>query len=241
MALPGYDNKSVPGIDRTNAGLGGHIPQQTITGYTTRFYEQLFHSVRDIALLLDKTFRAGYGCLPIGTVVAKDSNTDKMIPFTSSNTGEISQEDPGRVFLLTDLTSGGTSGEFDVEMLESYKLDAGDTIQVMDSDTGTEEATIASIDRDSSNIKATVTLNSGVSGNFTTANNANVFLKGGDTAVYIADADTDTGAGEYAKGAVGSVVLSNAILNKSVVKGMKGSATSDLGNVSTDGTYYVLK
>lgn len=254
MAIPGYDYSKTqfPGLDRTTAGLGGNIPQQTITGYTTAFYEQLFKSTRDIALLLDKTFRAGYGCLQIGSVVAMDQNTKELVPYVPET---ISEDDVGRVFLWTDLTSGGTSGEFDVNMMESYKLKTGDVVAIGDSDTNAETHTISTIDRASSSVKATITLNNGVTSDFTVANKANAYLKAATSATngnwsdakYIIDAEIDTGAGEYAKGSLGSVILSNAVLNKDVVDkwNMDGRAKIDLGqnngNFVEDGTYYILK
>jgi len=247
MAIPGYeyDRVAYPGLGRTSAGMGGNTPQQTFTGYTKAIYEQLFKSPREVALLLDKTFRAGYGAVPIGTVMAEDQNTGNLVPYTPDT---ISKDDPSRVFLLTDLTASGTSGEFDVEMIESYKLDAGDSIVLTDTDGSYEGATIDSIDRESSDIKATVTLDSAISGDFTTANSANAFLKAEDAdsgkrskAKYVVDTIADTGAGEYAEGALGSVVLSNAILRKKVVKGMDDTAMTDLGNVYDEYSYYVMR
>jgi len=247
MAIPGYeyDRVTYPGMSRTSAGIGGSAPQQTFTGYTKAIYEQLFKSPRESALLLDKTFRAAYGAVPIGTVMAEDFNTGNLVPYTPDT---ISKDDPSRVFLLTDLTAAGTSGEFDVEMMESYKLDVGDDIVVTDTDGTYEGHTIGSIDRESSDIKATVTLNSAVSADFTTANLANVFLKAEDAASgkrsvakYVVDTIADTGAGEYAEGALGSVVLSNAILRKQVVKGMDATAMTNLGNVYDEYSYYVLR
>ena len=249
MTVPGYDHNEprIPGLDRTSGGLGGNIPQQTLTGYTTRFYEQLFKSTRDIALLLDKTFRAGYGVLPIGTVAAVDQNTDKLVPYVPDT---ISEDDVGRVFSLTDLTAAGVSGEFDVPMLESYKLQANDVVILTDTNGTYEERTINSVDRDSHNIKATVHLSTGVTSDFLTSRLANAYVKAEDAssgkrsrAKYIIDAETDTGGGVYAKGALGSVVLSNAVLNKDVMEkaNIDATAMTHLGNIELDGTYYILK
>jgi len=247
MAIPGYeyDRVAYPGLSRTSAGIGGNAPQQTFTGFTKSIQEQLFKSPREVALMLDKTFRAAYGAVPIGTVMAEDQNTGNLVPYTPDT---ISKDDPSRVFMLTDLTSAGTSGEFDVEMYESYKLDVGDDIVVTDTDGSYEGHTIGSIDRTSSDIKATVGLNTGVSADFTTANLANAYLKAEDAsgdkrsvAQYVVDTIADTGAGKYAQGALGSVVLSNAILRKKAVKGMDSTAITNLGNVIDEYSYYVLR
>ncbi len=242
--IPGYkDDKTLyPGIDRTSAGLGGVIPQQTITGYHTAIYKRLYKSPREVALLLDKTFRSAYGCLPVGTVLAEDFNTGDLVPYTPDT---ISEQDPSRVFLLNDCDA---ASNFDVELLESYKIASGETIILTDTDTGGEAATIDSIDRTSSNYKATVTLTGATTGSFTVANSANCYLKAEDAASgkrsvakYILDMDVDTGAGQYAKGGLGAVLLSNAIIYKGSTVGMDATAITNLGNVSEDGAYYVIK
>ena len=56
----------------SRAGLGGDIPQMNRMP-EGRGSKPLFHSVRDIALILDKTVAAGYGVLRIGTVMAEDA------------------------------------------------------------------------------------------------------------------------------------------------------------------------
>lgn len=246
MAIPGYDvnRTKYPGLGRTAGGLGGAIPQQTITGYTVDVQKPLYKSPREVALLLDKTFRSGYGCLPKGTVVAKDENTDKYVPYAPDS---ISDEDVARVFLLNDCD---TADNFDVDLLESYKVASGETIILTDSDGTYEAATISNIDRTSSKIKATITLTGAVSGTFTTAKDANCYLKAEDSgsgkrskAKYILDMDVDTGAGEDAKGGLAAVLLSNAILYKSAIPNIDSQAMTDLGNVSEDesGIYYVVK
>lgn len=246
MALPGYDENRTqfPGINRTSAGLGGNIPQQTITGYETYIETPLYKSPREVALLLDKTFRAGYGCLPKGTVLAKDQNTDKLVPYVPDSID--TENDFARVFLLNDCDA---ADNFDVDMVESYKLAEGDSILIMDSSTSGESSEIDSIDRTSSKYKATVTLTGATSGSFTTGNDANCYVKAEDAdsgkrskAVYVLDMEVDTGAGEYAKGGLGSVLLSNAILYKNAVTGMDSQAMTDLGNVSEDDAgYYIVK
>jgi hypothetical protein len=246
MAIPGYDvnRTKYPGLGRTSGGLGGATPQQTITGYTVDIQKPLYKSPREVALLLDKTIRSGYGSLPRGTILAKDENTDKLVPYAPDT---ISTEDVARVFLLADLNA---SDSFDVDLLESYKVASGETVIFTDTDDAYEEATVSDVDRTSSNYKATVTLSSAVSGEFNTAKDANCYLKAEDAdsgkrskAKYILDMDVDTGAGEYAKGGLGAVLLSNAILYKNAIPNIDDQAITDLGNVSEDegGAYYIVK
>ncbi len=246
MALPGYDENRTqfPGIHRTSAGLGGNIPQQTITGYETYIEKPLYKSPREVALLLDKTFRAGYGCLPKGTVLAEDQNTNKLVPYVPDSIDK--DNDFARVFLTNDCNA---ADNFDVDLVESYKLDEGDSILIMDSNTSAESGEISTIDRSSSKYTATITLTGATSGNFTVAKNANCYVKSEDAdsgkrskAVYILDMEVDTGAGRDAKGGLGSVLLSNAVLYKNAVTGMDSQAMTDLGNVSEDDAgYYIVK
>lgn len=252
MAIPGYDRnrKIYPGLNRTAGGLGGDMPQQTLTGRYTVFYKRLYKSPREIAILLDKTFRKGYGCLPIGTVLAKDENTDKLVPYTPD---EIDQDkDYSRVFLLNDCD---TADSFDVDITESYKLQEDDEIVLTDRQAAGsppstfETATIDSIDRTTYNHKAVVTLTGAVSGTFTTALLANCYVKAEDAASgnkcskarYILDMEVDTGAGEDAVGGLGAVLLSNAVIYQEDVELMDAQAITDLGNVTSDGVYYILK
>lgn len=232
------------GIDKSTAGLGGNIPQQNITGYTRLRQKQLYFSQRAIALLLDKTLRSGYGGLELGTVLAQDQNTDKYVPYVP-DTIDLAA-DVGRVPLLNDCT---TADNFDVLMEQSYKLQTGDVIVLTDTDGSYEQATISDIDRDSYDYKATVTLSGATSGTFTVAKKANCYVKAEDVsgdnkaskAAFILDMNVDTGNGEDAEGALAPVLLSNAIIYQASCVGMDSQAITDLGNVSSDGQYYILK
>jgi hypothetical protein len=244
MALPGYDTSKTryPGIARTSAGLGGDIPQQNLTGWTAAFHKRLYKSPREVALLLDKTFKAGYGCLEIGTVLAEDQNSGNLVPYAPDT---ISEEDVARVFLLNDVSSPFTS--FDVDLLESYKLASGETIIITDTDGSYSQTAITGIDRTSSPRKATVTVNE-VSASFSVSKLANAYVKAEDAASgkrskakYILDMTVDTGAGADAEGGLGAVLLSNAIVYKEDVPNMDSAAMTNLGNVSEDGGYYVVK
>jgi len=250
MAIPGYDlnRDRYPGLDRTRAGLGGSVPQQTITGYTVFKEKRLYKSLRDIALLRDKTFRSGYGVLEIGTVLAVDLNGDcyPYIPDT------ISLQDVGRVFLKQD--AADTQTDIVVDYYESFKLAVGDVIKITDDGSTTfENGTIDSIARDPATGLATITLDGNLTGAFAVSDDANIYLKGdgtgvavdaankGSLAAYILDMEVDTGGGPVAKGGYGSVLMSNAVIYQDACVGMDAQAITDLGNVSTDNPYYILR
>lgn len=233
----------IPGLGRT-VGANGDIPQQTIKGYTPLFEKRLFKSRRDVAILTDKTFRAGYGVLEKGTVMAIDFNdTDKLVPYTPDT---IAYTDISRVFLLNDLTASTT---FMVDLLESYKLAASDYIVLCDTDGVYETEQISSIDRTTyEDIGQALVTISACAGTFTVAKKACCWVKArtqADTnkcslAKYVLDMDIDTGAGSDAKGALGSVILSNALIYQDGCVGMDATALSDLDFIE-DGIYYLIK
>lgn len=246
MAIKGYDvyRDRVPGINRT-VGPAGDIPQQTIRGIVPMFFKRLYKSPREVALLLDKTLRGGYGVLEIGTVLAVDQNdTDLLVPYTPDT---IDYEDVSRVFLQNDCDD---SDNFYVDLLESYKLAEGDTIVMSNDDDDYEDEVIDSIDRTTyANLgRALVTLEGTAALDYTVAKKANCYVKAKDDssgnknskAVYILEMEVDTGAGEAANGGLGVVLLSNAIIYQSDCVGMDAQAITDLGNVTSDGIYYIV-
>lgn len=246
MAIPGYDlyRDRIPNLLRTNAGLGGDIPQQTIKGYTPRFDKRFYKSLREQAIITDKTLRGGYGVLETGMIMAVDQNdTDLLVPYTPDT---IDQLDVSRVFMLNGCDA---ADNFNVEMYESYKLAEGDAIVLTDTNGVYEEAEIDSIDRTSSVSVATVTLAAACAGTFTTARSACCYVKAGDgaadtknsVAAYILEQTVDTGAGADARGALGSVLLTNALVYADAFVGLDDQAVTDLGNLVAEGVYYVIR
>lgn len=245
MTIPGYDfyRDQVPGIDRT-IGAGGDTPHQAIRGYTAKHYKRLYKSPREIALILDKTLRAGYGVLEIGTVLAIDeNNNNQLVPYTPDS---ISTTDVSRVFLLNDCD---TADNFYVDMRESYKLAVGDNIVLTDSDGAYETEEIDAIDRTSSDVKAKITLTAATAGTFEISKDANCYIEASDdgdsnkcsTAAYILDMEVDTGAGARAEGGLGSVLVpaGNAIIYKDALPNIDSTAETSLG-LTEDGAYYLV-
>lgn len=245
MTIPGYDfyRDKVPGINRT-IGPGGDTPHQSLRGYTTRIDKRLYHSRREIALILDKSFRSGYGVLEIGTVLAIDQNdTDKLVPYTPDS---ISLDDVSRVFLLTDCD---TAASFWVDMMESYKLAVDDDIVITDTDGTYETVTINSIDRTTRSDRAQITLGGSTDNTFTIAKDANVYVKAStqasgnkcSVAEFILDMNVDTGAGVRAEGGLGAVLLpkGNAIVYRDAFTNIDSTAESSLG-LTIHGAYYFV-
>ena len=90
---------------RSDARLGGSLPQfnRVPEGAGIR---PLFHSVRDIALILDKTIKAGYGILKTGTVTAICSNTGKLYPYPQTNADE--NDTNAKSYLVANPGSGAS-------------------------------------------------------------------------------------------------------------------------------------
>lgn len=246
MTIPGYDlgRERIPGIGRT-IGAGGDSPHQAIRGFTVTHEKRFYFSRREIALLLEKTCRSGYGVLPIGQVMAEDFNDpNQLVPYTPDT---IDYQDVSRVFLLQDLAAGTT---FLVDLWESYKLAVNDYIVLSDTDGVYETEQISAIDRDTyaSIGQALVTI-SQCAGTFSVSKKACCWVKArtqADTnkcslAKYILEMNVDTGAGDRAVDGLGTVLISNAIVYVSSCVNMDATAISDLGNVTTDGIYYILK
>lgn len=220
---------SVPQMNRFPEGLG---------------QKPLFHSVRDIALILDKSVKAGYGVLPIGTVMAVNTNDSKLVPYPMSTAA--SDEGNAKAYLAADGVD--TEAIVYTTVPASYKFEVGDSL-IIDADGQTPQdlGAITAIDRtDASGTRAKITATDAISGAvFTMASSANVYLKSATSAPfaeakYILDKDIDTGEGENAEGAITSVVVNNAILYETTLVGYDDAAATDLGTTE-DGRFVILK
>jgi hypothetical protein len=208
----------------------------------------LFHSVRDIALIIDKTVQAGYGYLKAGTVMAINCSDaggkGKLVPYVPISTavvlGEIS------ALGVAALVADATSGHVFTSIEDSYMFEVGDDLYLdNDSDEGpVKAAAITAIDRTTSTIKADITTTAFSHGNFTTTKKAYAYIQTQESdpftlAAYILDKDIDTGYGESALGALTSVVVSNCVLYKNNLTNLTAAAITALGVV--DGRFFIMK
>jgi len=209
----------------------------------------LFHSVRDIALILDKTIQAGYGYLEAGTVMAINLSTGggggygQLIPYVPLS---------GDVVLGADSAIGVAPVVMDsitnhvyVSLQDAYKFKVGDFLYAdNDSDDGPiSGGVISAIDVTTSTLMADITVASLTATNVTVVKKSYVYVMGGaggnNVAAYILDKDVDTGYGSEALGALSSLVVSNAILYKNSLINMTAAAITALGIV--DGRFFILK
>lgn len=233
--------KPIIGIGTTNAGLGGYIPQVNRTGFTELRERKLFFSQRELGLFIPKTLRGGFGDLPMGTVLAEDSNTGLLVPYIPDVINI--EKDLGRIELVTDNITATT---FQIWTEDTGKLKVGDVIVLTDSDGAYEEATVSALAAYDDK-RWTVTLSDATttSGGFTVAKSANCYLKSGasgkrSTAKYLLDQDSFTGGYDNANGALSSVFLSNGIVYKASCTGLDATAQHALGGVE-DGIFAIFK
>ena len=231
--------KPIVGIGATNAGLGGFVPQVNRTGYTSKRERKLFHSQREKALFLPKTVRGGYGELPMGTVMAEDTNTGLLVPYIPDT---LSATDLGRIMLVTGCNATNT---FQIWTEDSSKIKSGDVIILTDTDGVYEQATVSSVVKYDDK-RYTVTLSGNTVANIEIgAKLGNCYLKAGTTgkysvAKYVMDQDTFAGYYDNPNGAITSVFVSNGILYTVACTGLDATAITALGGVS-DGQFTIFK
>jgi hypothetical protein len=228
-------------LNITTADIGGYIPKINHAGLTQFREKRLFFSEPEVALIIQKNVRGGYGDLEMGTVMAVETATGLLVPYIPDAT---SAADPGRVMLVTDNITATT---FKIWKEDSGKIKAGDVIVLTDSDGAWEEATVLTVVIDADNRLATVTLTGATVtvGGFTVAKAASCWLKAGSankrsTAKYILDQDSFTGDYDNPNGSLSSVFLSNGVLYKDSCTGLDATAVTALGAV-IDGSFVIIK
>lgn len=235
---------------RSSAGLGGSVPQMNRQPEVAGS-RPLFHSVRDIALILDKTLQGGYGVLKSGTILAEGTISGLLVPYVLDD-HDSTLIGSAVSFVVADVSNG--THVVSVTLSDSYKYQVADHLIIVRNTGGspaveyTDMGAIASIDRTTYPHLAVITATANVgNANYTVANATGIFVEAGtgtkkSVAKYILDKDVDTGEGEYADayGANASVVMSNAVLYQAMLTGYDSTALSNLG-ATLDGRFLILK
>lgn len=209
----------------------------------------LFHSVRDIALILDKTVAAGYGYLKAGTVMAINLSTGggsgTLVPYVPSIYSDITLGGVSSIGIAPVVKDSITDHVY-VSIADSYKFVEGDFLYAEDNagHGPVSGGIIADIDRTTSTLYADITVASLTATHVVIADGAYVYAytgaAGAPVAKYILDKDVDTGVGDTALGALTSVVVSNCILYKNSLYNLTDEAVTDLGGV-VDGRFFIMK
>ena len=223
------------------------IPQ--ITRGQQMDLKRLYYSDPNAALTAEITIAAGYGVLKLGTVLAKNlsaaGNKDLLVPYNPTTfTG--AENHPGRAYLVTD--SGTSATDLYVSMDDSYKFAVGDDVIINDDTTAAENlGAITAIDRTTETHRAKITVTTATGGtSFTTARKACIFVEAGTSgnnysdAVGILEKSVDTGTGVNAKGAIATLIISNAVLYEGCLTNIDAASKTDLAAVSF-GQYLVVK
>ncbi len=116
------------------SSIGGSIPQIN-RGPLSAGIRPLFHSVRDIALILDKTVKPGYGFLKAGTVMAECAAKKMLVPYPVANANE--NPTNAKAYLVASAASAATSVYVGIE--DSYKFQIGDSLIIDGSGAGVAE------------------------------------------------------------------------------------------------------
>jgi hypothetical protein len=209
MAFLGNFQGSTPQMNRFPEGAG---------------IKRLFHSEREIALIIDKTIKKGFGQLKAGTVLALDAD-GFCVPYVPATVvaGEDSAIGCVPILAVSDGVVQIPKGYGGVFTVDDILLEEGESTDI----------TVSAITF--GDYYDTITVDEYdalAAGEFLT-------IKGAETPKYILDQDVDTGFGEDAMGANASVVVSNAILYRNSLINMDAAAIAALGVV--DGQFFILK
>jgi hypothetical protein len=229
--------------------LGGSIPQ-VVQNPDGRGIKRLFYSQRDVALILNKTFAPGYGVLKAGTVCCVNSssagNTGKVYPYVPVYGSQVAALNTDAAIGIAPMVANSSTGHVYVSIENSYKFIVGDQIyfQNTSGDGLVDCGVITAIDRTTNPIYADIACGAFTATNGTIAKHAYIYVVSGSTpfsiAKYILDKDIDTGVGEDAVGALGTVVVSNAILYSGSLINCTSEARTSM-SASTDGQFTILK
>jgi len=207
-------------------------------------YKRLYQSDPNAALVLPITISPGFGVLKMGTALSQNDsaagNDGQFLPYDPTATITGAEVAPGRAYLVQD--SGIGASVLYVTMDDSYKFEVGDDVIINDSTTAAENlGAITAIDRTTYTHMAAITVTTVVgAASFTTALFAYITLEGYDTCDGILEKSVDTGTGSNAKGALASMIVSNAILRTGMLTNVDSNALTDL-SASAFGDFTVIK
>ena len=209
-----------------------------INGIPYPDFPKLLYSDLRAAMTVPVTVRAGYGQLPIGTLLSRNAVDGKYFPYdpynASDKSGSVTGAEyaPGRAYLVVD--SGTTSTTLYVTNDDSYKFVVGDNVHICDDTTTKEDlGAITDITR-GTNGRATITVTTQTGGaSFTVARFAFIAIEGFDTATGLLMKSVDTGEGSLAKGANAELLVGSAVIYGGYVKNNDASELA-IGGSSSD-------
>lgn len=215
--------------------------------------KKLFYSNPQKALFKHITIPAGYGVLPAGTVMGEITESTnrkgQFVPTTPREAATGLSAGLNTLFgaaYILDNGGDADAGIFYTTMIDSYKFAVGDHVFALDSD-GTEIdlGAIVTIDRATFSHKAKITASTHLTAGITVANGGLVAIQTKVDGVFqaakgILAITVDTGVGANAKGAQGSMIISNAQVYYGCTYNCTTNEISELGG-SLSGQILTLK
>ena len=230
----------------TDIPRGGDIPH--VLHGVQKDYKRLYYSDHMAALRVPVTLQAGYGVVEQGSALSKNlsaasGRAGRLLPYAATTFP--ASIDAARAYLVAN--SGTTDKFVYVSMEDSYKFAVGDDVIINDNTTSAEnKGAITAIDRTSENHRAKITFTTAIGGTaFTTARYAYIMVEAGDSSnnysdcVGILEKSVDTGSGQYAQGAVATLILGNVVLYEGCLVNMDSAAKTDL-SASSFGQYLYI-
>jgi hypothetical protein len=215
---------------------------------------RLFFSRPEQALILPVSLSPGHGILRAGTLlsinVSAAGNVGYYVPYAPTTVAKASMIQASALSFLVGDQTAATSVYISLE--DSYRFKVGDDVILYDTNTQTTAAenlgAISAIDRTTYAHQAVLTVTATPSGaTFTFAQGAAIHVEQGadntngwSDCAGILTTSVDTGKGENAKGALGAMVVSNAVLYKGMLFNYDAAALADLGG-SVLGQFLILK
>jgi len=235
-------------IHLLNMAVYGDTPYMVRGGQED--YKRIFYSDQNLALTKPITLIGGFGVIKSGTImgiVSESTNRAGMYtPYTPEGTAwagaGLQVAWPGVTYVTSDLAVEKYAR---VKMEDSYRFQVGDHLCACDTDnTMTDLGAITAIDRTTYSHIAVLTVTNNCA-TATVAKGAIIYHQQTTSSPFVLAkgallSSVDTGTGENAKGAQGTLVLSNAILYAGSILGYNSDVETDLGS-SLDGKYVILK
>lgn len=204
-------------------------------------YRVLYYSNPEAALKVPVTVSGGFGVVPAGTLLAKNTSASLLrqglfVPY-DPDTVTGNEFAPGRAYLIANTVSGEASIYVSVD--DSYKFEVGDDVVVKDNTTAAQNlGAITAISR--STTRATITVTTAPTAAFTVARYAYLATEGATTPVGIAEKSVDTGEGDNAWKANLTMILGNCVLYTATLENLDTTAKSAL-SITVLGQYAYMK
>ena len=202
----------------------------------------LFHSRREIALIKDKSFQAGFGVVKLGRVLA--TTTGGLVVPNPKDDGSVDAVDPARARLLANAVD--TESTVLVSEADAAKFRVGQDVVLNNLTPAYQDLGAITAIGSAVNGQVTITVTNAISGAvFTAANRAALSHKTAAASPFykascILDKDVDTGEGDaWAPAVPVSVVFRNAMLYSVWLDGLSEQAIIDLG-ASQDGVHTII-